>query len=302
MDVRGCRDREVEGSSSRFPSSLRDRRVKSTALPRHIGVEGKREEDLLDRSQALQALGPRIVVRSDEDTEVELGYRYGADRDFVQRIRVAPDQDRGVEQERHEHDPLFSEGIHHFAPHPLEIFLQRGVGRQGPEPGKAAAGHPMGPANRPELSHGSPGDGDRQLLTTLGTAQDLTDVVAQLFLGDGCHGTKVAVLLPSLEDRAGAMVGFWGMWSFMASVKVFGEPTSQLDLGAALEVTGLLRKLVDDGIGALVVVHDLALAAAVADRVVAVHDGRTEATGLPTDVFTPERLNRIWGADARVDC
>jgi iron complex transport system ATP-binding protein len=85
-----------------------------------------------------------------------------------------------------------------------------------------------------------------------------------------------------------------------APVLIADEPTSQLDLGAAIDVAGLLRKLVDDGIGALVVVHDLALAAAVADRVVVVHDGRTEATGLPTDVFTPERLNRIWGADARL--
>jgi hypothetical protein len=27
---------------------------------------------------------------------------------------------------------------------------------------------------------------------------------------------------------------------------------------------------------------------------------RVEAAGLPTDVFTPERLRRIWGADARL--
>jgi iron complex transport system ATP-binding protein len=85
-----------------------------------------------------------------------------------------------------------------------------------------------------------------------------------------------------------------------APVLIADEPTSQLDLGAAIDVAGLLRKLVDEGIGALVVVHDLALAAATADRVVVVHDGSTEAAGLPTEVFTPERLRRIWGADARL--
>jgi iron complex transport system ATP-binding protein len=85
-----------------------------------------------------------------------------------------------------------------------------------------------------------------------------------------------------------------------APVLIADEPTSQLDLGAAVDVAGLLRSLVDDGLGALVVVHDLALAAAAADRVVVVHDGRTEAAGAPTEVLTPERLRRVWGADARL--
>jgi iron complex transport system ATP-binding protein len=85
-----------------------------------------------------------------------------------------------------------------------------------------------------------------------------------------------------------------------APVLIADEPTSQLDLGATIDVAGLLRRLVGEGLGALVVVHDLALAAATADRVVVVHDGRTEAAGLPGDVFTPERLRRIWGADARL--
>jgi iron complex transport system ATP-binding protein len=85
-----------------------------------------------------------------------------------------------------------------------------------------------------------------------------------------------------------------------APVLIADEPTSQLDLGAAIDVAGLLRGLVDDGLGALVVVHDLALASAAADRVVVVDRGRTEATGAPTAVLTPERLSRVWGADARL--
>jgi iron complex transport system ATP-binding protein len=62
----------------------------------------------------------------------------------------------------------------------------------------------------------------------------------------------------------------------------------------------LLRKLVDEGLGALVVVHDLALAAATADRVVVVHEGRTVAAGGATEVLTPARLRHIWGADGRL--
>ena len=46
------------------------------------------------------------------------------------------------------------------------------------------------------------------------------------------------------------------------------EPTSHLDLGATASVARLLRGLADDGLSVILVVHDLALAAAVADTVV----------------------------------
>ena len=50
----------------------------------------------------------------------------------------------------------------------------------------------------------------------------------------------------------------------------------------------------------LLVVHDLALAAAIADRVVVVSDGRTVAAGPPKEVLTAERLAEVWGADAHL--
>ena len=50
----------------------------------------------------------------------------------------------------------------------------------------------------------------------------------------------------------------------------------------------------------LLVVHDLALAAAVADTAVVVSEGRTVANGRPAEVLGPERLAEVWGADARL--
>jgi len=85
-----------------------------------------------------------------------------------------------------------------------------------------------------------------------------------------------------------------------APVLIADEPTSQLDLGATIGVAGLLRGLADDGLTVLLVVHDLALALAVADTVVVVSEGRTVAGGPPTEVLTPERLAAVWGADARL--
>ncbi|HEV7771489.1 MAG TPA: ABC transporter ATP-binding protein, partial [Solirubrobacterales bacterium] len=85
-----------------------------------------------------------------------------------------------------------------------------------------------------------------------------------------------------------------------APMLIADEPTSQLDLGATIGVATLLRALVDEGLTALVVVHDLALAAAVADRAVIVSEGRTVAAGPPAEVLSSDRLAEIWGADARL--
>jgi iron complex transport system ATP-binding protein len=85
-----------------------------------------------------------------------------------------------------------------------------------------------------------------------------------------------------------------------APVLIADEPTSQLDLGATIGVAGLLRDLVGEGLAVLLVVHDLALAAAIADTVVVVSAGRTVATGAAAEVLDPETLSRVWGADAKL--
>jgi len=85
-----------------------------------------------------------------------------------------------------------------------------------------------------------------------------------------------------------------------APVLIADEPTSQLDLGATVGVAGLLRDLVGEGLAVLLVVHDLALAAAIADRVVVVSEGCTVASGPATEVLDHERLAEVWGADARL--
>lgn len=80
------------------------------------------------------------------------------------------------------------------------------------------------------------------------------------------------------------------------------EPTSALDLGATAGLARLLRDLVEHhGMAVVLVVHDLALAAAVADRVVVVSRGRTVAAGPPADVLTRECLRDVWQVDAALE-
>ncbi len=85
-----------------------------------------------------------------------------------------------------------------------------------------------------------------------------------------------------------------------APVLVADEPTAQLDLGATAAISKMLRELVGSGMGVVLIVHDLALAAAVADRVVVMSHGRTIATGTPQAVLTSQLISDVWGVEAEL--
>jgi iron complex transport system ATP-binding protein len=86
-----------------------------------------------------------------------------------------------------------------------------------------------------------------------------------------------------------------------APVLMADEPTSHLDLGATVAIAKLLRELADDGFAVLLVVHDLSLAAAIADDVVVMSSGRSVATGPPRETLTQERLADVWGVAASLE-
>jgi ABC-type cobalamin/Fe3+-siderophores transport system ATPase subunit len=81
---------------------------------------------------------------------------------------------------------------------------------------------------------------------------------------------------------------------------LFDEPTSHLDLGGAYATLDILRALVTDGAAIAVVLHDLNLAVASADRIVLVGDGTVLADGPVDEVFRSELLTRAYGADIAV--
>ncbi|MEU3146311.1 MULTISPECIES: ABC transporter ATP-binding protein [unclassified Streptomyces] len=79
-------------------------------------------------------------------------------------------------------------------------------------------------------------------------------------------------------------------------VLLLDEPTTYLDLRYQVELLDLVRDLADDhGIAVGVVLHDLDQAAAVADRIVLLAEGRVVAEGTPEEVLTPQRLTEVYG-------
>jgi len=79
------------------------------------------------------------------------------------------------------------------------------------------------------------------------------------------------------------------------------EPVAALDPRHQFRVMDLIRTFVTDGGGALTVLHDVALAARYADRLIWMKEGEIVADGTPEDTLTPERLEEIYRIRAKVD-
>jgi iron complex transport system ATP-binding protein len=75
---------------------------------------------------------------------------------------------------------------------------------------------------------------------------------------------------------------------------VLDEPTASLDVRHGMELLELVRALVDGGVAALLITHELNLAARFADRMLLLDRGRLVAQGRPAEVLTRETLGRVF--------
>ncbi|MEL6328450.1 MAG: ABC transporter ATP-binding protein [Planctomycetota bacterium] len=74
------------------------------------------------------------------------------------------------------------------------------------------------------------------------------------------------------------------------------EPTATLDPGSTLALSSLLRGRSRAGLGVVLVLHDLQVAARLADTVLLLAcDGTVAASGPPASVLTPEHLAETYG-------
>lgn len=79
------------------------------------------------------------------------------------------------------------------------------------------------------------------------------------------------------------------------------EPLAGLDPGHALDAADLFRRLAHEQVrGVVVTLHDLSVAARMADRIVVMDAGKVLADGAPRDALTPQVLRQAYGVDARL--
>lgn len=84
-----------------------------------------------------------------------------------------------------------------------------------------------------------------------------------------------------------------------AEVLLLDEPTGSLDVRHQLEVLDVIRDQVDQGITAVMAMHDLNLASRYCDRLVMLHEERVFAAGTP-DILTAENIRAVYDVEATV--
>ncbi|NAZ38280.1 ATP-binding cassette domain-containing protein [Rubellimicrobium sp. CFH 75288] len=84
-------------------------------------------------------------------------------------------------------------------------------------------------------------------------------------------------------------------------ILLLDEPTTFLDLKVQVDILTLLSRIAhEEGRTVVVVLHEINMAAAFADRIVMMAGGRILAEGAPREVVTPETLDRVFGLAADV--
>jgi len=108
----------------------------------------------------------------------------------------------------------------------------------------------------------------------------------------GIVGFKEVNKIPHyLSGGQKRLVAIAGILAMQPKILVVDEPTGDLDPSNAQKIEGLLRTLRDEhGISVVVALHDMDMAARLADRICIVKGGSIIAEGKPEDILYDDRL------------
>ncbi|MFA7498491.1 MAG: heme ABC transporter ATP-binding protein [Leucobacter sp.] len=106
--------------------------------------------------------------------------------------------------------------------------------------------------------------------------------------------------VPSLSGGERARTAFARVIAGRTGVLMLDEPTAALDLGHQEAVLGLARDRARSGDAVLVVLHDLNLASAFADRIALLRDGKIVACDVPDAVLTSEIVSDVYRTPVEV--
>ena len=76
------------------------------------------------------------------------------------------------------------------------------------------------------------------------------------------------------------------------------EPTTYLDIRYQLQILKLIQSLNREfGITIMMVLHDINQSLYYSDEIVAMHDGKVVANGIPQEVITPQLVKEVYGVE-----
>ena len=79
------------------------------------------------------------------------------------------------------------------------------------------------------------------------------------------------------------------------------EPTANLDILHEQKMMKLIEKKKNEGIGVLLILHDLNLAAKYSNRIAIFSNGELADIGKPKTVLTDKTLSSIYGLEMKID-
>jgi iron complex transport system ATP-binding protein len=131
------------------------------------------------------------------------------------------------------------------------------------------------------------------------------DHVARLAIANAMDGTDTAGFADrpfhTLSEGEKLRVNLARVIATGASVLLADEPVAALDPWHQLQVLELLQSLARAGMGIIVVLHDLGLAARFCDRLLLLDKGRFIASGSAEAVLSSAHLAAVYGLDAELN-
>ena len=134
---------------------------------------------------------------------------------------------------------------------------------------------------------------DAEVIDAVAKATDIAHLMTRAY-------TRLSGGEKQRVQLARVLAQIWSAEGAGARLLLLDEPVASLDIGHQSLIMRSLRRCAASGVAIVFVGHDISLAAAHADRMLALADGTTVACGTPADVVTATTLARVFDAETHV--